>query len=253
MKTKKAGMIKVKKKINQNVIKVINTDKTNRFSVMKPNTYSNSMKEHHEHDETIDKKEVNKIERNLNFHSKSITKMFKIGESHGQFKRALNNATVHVNGQLPILSGQEKDHKNSDTIKMRPTVNSMDGPKKNISDNYSDILVGIVKARDKGVLCSSTEELLESFEENNSKREKASKSAGERVIGSMDAVSLFTKLEANRSADIVREETLKSKIKFQNVDTHEIGIYLRKNMSNEETKRKDLEHILPKCCKVKGG
>ena len=47
---KKAEMIKVKKKVNQNVIKVINTDKTNRFSVMKPNTYSNSMKEHHEHD-----------------------------------------------------------------------------------------------------------------------------------------------------------------------------------------------------------
>ena len=168
----KEGPKSVKDKAKTNKITVTETDKTKKISVMNPKTYEEGMEEHHVDDKILSKKELNKVQRRLNEHSKSMTKVFNIGKEHGQHNRAMVNATVHVNGQLPILSGQEKDHKNSDSIKMRPTVNSMDGPKKNISDNYSDILVGIVKARDKGVLCSSTEELLESFEENNSKREK---------------------------------------------------------------------------------
>ena len=57
--------------------------------------------------------------------------MFKIGYRSGQQKRALRNATVHVNGQLPVLKGAEKDHKvNNGKIKMRPIENSMDGQTK---------------------------------------------------------------------------------------------------------------------------
>merc|ERR1711954_189647 len=112
---------------------VLETDKTKRLSVMKSEPYISSMKEHHNEDKVINKKELNKIERNLNKHSKSITKIFNIGEKHGQEKRAMRNATVHVNGQVSVLKGAKKDHKDPDEgIKMRPILDAIEGPKKTI-------------------------------------------------------------------------------------------------------------------------
>ena len=94
------------------------------------------MEEHHKEDKIISKKETNKVERNLNYHSKSLTKIFKVGEAHGQLERAIRNSTVHVNGQIPVMKGLEKDHKTSDDrtkVEMRPVINAMEGPKRNIS------------------------------------------------------------------------------------------------------------------------
>ena len=124
-------------------------------------------------------------------------------------------------------------------------------PRKNLSDNYSDVLLGIVEVRNNGILCSNTEELLESFEDNNRKTKDIPKEKQEkRIVGSMDAVSLFTRLEANKLAEIVREEVIKSKEKFNNVDHLELGIYIRKTLSESEVKEKGYERILPKYLKV---
>ena len=161
--------VKVLNSIKERVVKqeiiVDETDKTNRIYVMKAETYLKSMKEHVVDDKEINKKELNKIERKLNGHSKSIVKIFKVGYTHGQQKRALRNATVQINGQVPVLRGAEKDHKSSEgNIKMRPIENAMDGPKKTISDIFSDIGAAIVEANSNDVVCSSTEEIIESFE-----------------------------------------------------------------------------------------
>ena len=61
----------------------------------------------------------------------------------------------------------------------------------------------------------------------------------------MDAVCLFTRLEAERSGEIVKEETLRSKVKFENVDTNELGLFLRKNLTNEYIVEKGIEQYLP--------
>merc|ERR1711954_455170 len=142
----------------------------------------------------------NRIERKLNNHSKDIVKIFRIGYSNGQQKRALRNATVHINGQIPVLKGAEKDHKaNNGNIKMRPIENAMDGPKKTISDIFSDIGAAIVEANSNDVVCLSTEESIESFKKYNQKCEKENmnddngRNKSENSIGSMDAVYLFTR------------------------------------------------------------
>ena len=72
---------------------------------MFPETFKASMKEHYEMDKELNKKELNKIYRELGEHSKCITRIFNVGEQHGQQKRAIANATVHVNGQLPYMNG----------------------------------------------------------------------------------------------------------------------------------------------------
>ena len=169
---------------------IVDTDKTNRISVMKGTTYITSMKEHHQFDKEIDKKQLNKIERTLNKHSKSTVRIFNVAAENGQFKRALRNATVHVDGQISVLKGKEKDHKISDdgSIKMRPVLDAMEGPKKTICDIYSDIIHGIIESKDDDVLCYSTEELLAAIEEYNDKIERTGEVPQQkRIIGSMDA------------------------------------------------------------------
>ena len=64
---------------------------------------------------------------------------------------------MHIDGQIPTLKGTEKDHKVTENkvVKMRPIVNAMDGPKKNISDIFSDIGAAIVESNNDGFLCFS--------------------------------------------------------------------------------------------------
>ena len=53
----------VKERVIAKEIIVDETDKTNRISVMKYDTYLNAMEEHHRDDKLITKKELNKIEK----------------------------------------------------------------------------------------------------------------------------------------------------------------------------------------------
>ena len=92
---------------------------------MLPETFKKSMEKHYKNDKVVGKKEVNRIERKLHEHSRSVVKIFRVAEQSGQHDRALRNATVHTNGQTPSLRGAEKDHKASDKIEMRPIVNAM--------------------------------------------------------------------------------------------------------------------------------
>ena len=145
-----------------------------------------------------------------------------------------------MNGQVPNLKGAEKDHKEDKSrIRMRPIMNAMDGPKKTISDLYSDILEAVVES-------NSTEELLEAFETFNKTKNNSSDDNSEYIIGSMDAVSLYPSLELERSLEIVKEEVIKSYVTFENVDTHELGIYLRKNLAPEYIKAKGYDKVLPR-------
>ena len=62
----------------------------------------------------------------------------------------------------------------------------------------------------------------------------------------MDAKALFTSLEAKKSSELVCEETLNSVVKFDNVDLEELGMYLRKNLSEDYIKANNLDDLLPK-------
>ena len=144
------------------------------------------------------------------------------------------------------MKGAEKDHKqNEDKIKMRPIVNAMDGPKKNVSDTFSDLLSAVIEANNDEVLCYSTEELLEAFESYNEEIEKEDKDENRYIIGSMDAVALYPSLRADKYAEIIREEVIKSKVRFENVDTFELGMYIRKHLSTKYINEKGYDKWLP--------
>ena len=70
------------------------TDKSNKLSKMKPETYLDSMKENVDKNEIINKQQMNKIGSKLNEHSESFVKISGEGKSHGKERRALFNVTI---------------------------------------------------------------------------------------------------------------------------------------------------------------
>ena len=48
--------------------------------------YKASMEEHIVNDKEIDRKELNKVERKLDDHSKSVVRMFKVAENHNSLR-----------------------------------------------------------------------------------------------------------------------------------------------------------------------
>ena len=112
-------------------------------------------------------KKINQTQRSLNEHSNSVVNIFNVGRNQGQHKWAFRNAMVHI---VPVLSNASKDQKISKgKMKMWAMVNVMDGHKQTFSDRFSDALSGFVTTENDGILCSSTEELLKSFESFNKK------------------------------------------------------------------------------------
>ena len=67
----KLGMKSLKEKSKSKKINIVPTDKTNKTTVMLPETYQKSMEEHYKEDKVINKKEENKVQRTLDDHSKS--------------------------------------------------------------------------------------------------------------------------------------------------------------------------------------
>ena len=126
------GMKSIRKKIDSNELSVIPTDKTSKLSALPPDVYDAGMVEHTKGDKIISKKQLNKIENKLSDHSRSVVKIFRVGSNFHQEKRAVANATVQTNGQIPTLRGTDKDHKitKNDEVKLRSIVNTNDGPKK---------------------------------------------------------------------------------------------------------------------------
>ena len=57
---------------------------------------------------------------------------------------------------------------------------------------------------------------------------------------------IIAKLKAEKSSEIVREETINSNVKFDNVNMEELGMYLRQNLPAEYIMKNKLDELLPK-------
>ena len=244
-----AGLKKLKERIDEKEIMVVITDKSNKMSVTTPNIYKESMKCHTEKDLKTDMKGANKIAKTLNEHSKDFVKILNIGESHGQNKRAIRNATVHKDGEIPLLVGAFKDHKDTkEGIKMRPIMNAMSGPKRALSDMFSDVLEQVLDINNDEIWCKSTKELLHAIESYNKETKSKTLTNNEKekkIVGSMDVITLYPSIEAERAAEIVVAEVTDSEANFVGLNTQELSKFIRKNMNQKQIDEKGFTDILP--------
>ena len=238
-----SGMKSFSEKARENKVVVTDTDKSEKISVMRPDTYTSAMDDHTKNDKEIDFKEANKVSSVLNKHARSMAKILGIGKAYSEreHKRALANSTVHRNGEFPVMRGSDKDHKRG-RLQLRPICNGMAGPKKPLSEMVSDALENILEYQDHD-LCDSTEGMIHVIEKYN--KENGNKNLEKKkIVGSMDVKSLYPKLRAEPAAEIVKESIKMSKIKLDGLDVEEMGKFLRMSMSTKEIEEKGLKEIL---------
>ena len=114
---------------NENLV-CFETDKTGKFALDTKENYNRKMKKHIADDESINMKEVRRIEKELNAHADNLVSMVNASNS-GQTKRIKSNLKT-IDNQIPVLSGTHKDHKKVENKvegpDLRPIMGATVGP-----------------------------------------------------------------------------------------------------------------------------
>ena len=243
------GLDSLTNKIDKGVLHVGETDKSRKFSVNTPNQYIEDMNVHVKSDRIVDRKFINKTTIQLNDTCKSLVRIVNMGQNIGHLSRILSNVHVDNFSELPSLRGLFKDHKNG--RKYRPLVNGNVGPLSSLSEILSLLMKAYVQELRLQVgnrdTVKSTEELLSYFESYNKQisNDLECDNCDQRFIASMDVESLYPSLKVQPTADAIRETILKSNINVIGVNFKELGIFLRKNMSQHDIDKSAFKQFIP--------
>ena len=161
-KTEREGMISLKKRIKDNDIMIIPTDKSGRFSVMTHKQYLDAGRVHTDKDIPIGWDDVRYLKNQTNSHMWWLTKIWSYSK-HTDPERMLNNLTVS-GLDLPEMSLLTKDHKSWswDSNKPVPTRPVMSGNcciNTHLSELISEVVEPLVLEYD-GAEVQSSEEVL---------------------------------------------------------------------------------------------
>ena len=137
-KEEKEGLIELNEMIQDKKCVVFQTDKSKKASIDVPSNYKNDMDKYVKNHETINEKQVNQTTRMYNNIGKGLVSILGMGKSVGHDKRNSKNVHVTENGEIPVMCGFFKDHK--DGRKYRQLVNGNVGPIANVSYIVSKIL-----------------------------------------------------------------------------------------------------------------
>ena len=113
--------------------------------------YKEQGREHIGKDKEVDRKEVGRMEKKLNRHTKCILGFLKAGEELGKSNASrVKNAFCSETGVVPVLATHIKDHKpppsdpKTGILKSRGICKARSSINTRISDLLSDIIVPIV-------------------------------------------------------------------------------------------------------------
>ena len=204
------------------------------------------MKPHIENKTEVDKTYLTKTANKMSEVGKSLVKILGIGKESGQEKRALGNAHVFPQTELPVIHGLHKDHKPGRD--KRPVVNGNVGPASSLSNILSDVGEYFVdelrETMEQSSSCKSTEELISQFLEFNNNHDNQVES-DRKFVASLDVKSLFPSLRTEQCVSAFRQVISNSKIRLEGLNHKEMGIMLRKNYTSQELKDKNLDHLVP--------
>ena len=166
-------------------------------------------------DKEIDRKELKRIERRINEHTKMWCKILNAGETHGHFKRIMNSK-VTSSEQAASKYMMYKDHKKGGGY--RPVVSGCSSNTLGLSNLLSDVLESLCLSVVDPFEIISSEDMLASIERFNDDIKRKLEGMPEYdwredflLIGT-DVVGLFPSLSAERTGKCIREQVRKSKI-----------------------------------------
>ena len=145
----------------------------------------------------------------------------------------------------PTVSFMWKTHKNYDTVPpTRPVCDASNGPIARSADLLSRILTPVMKAREYGEGCDSTEDMLATIHKTN---EGLRENPAENIsIMSMDAEALYPSLDMEDMLQSVWNLVMNTDISFCNIDIRYMAKYLYIMYSREVLVKCKIVSCIPK-------
>ena len=234
----RSGLMSLKKRVKEGDIVCCITDKSGRWSCDTRENYLEAcMNELEDQEKTpeITLEEHENGEKELNCHAAALLRMMGLeaGEDDEGESR-LRLATQAKGTGLAPFYGLRKDHKEvpPDKVDKGPQVRPICGAEECSTKRVSYILCQVLTPLvvRGSTQCDSTDELLREIEVVNKERE-----ADPRwVVGSLDINSLYPSLDIEVCSIVISKELIDSDLVFENLSWHEIALYLRYNMDEEQ-------------------
>ena len=228
-----SGLNKIKKRVSNGEFMVVPTDKSGRLAVQSRDSYVASMEPHIRDNPEISLADRNGVERLLNAHCLQLGRILKIGYNHKGHWDRVKSAFTNKFGHVPVLYGLVKDHKartEGQPMKTRPVCGADEGSNAQLSHMLSVIVAAITETLDEElkVTCRSTEEMLCSIEEVNSRTD-----IDDLTVLSGDYEAMYPSLVVDEVATIAAEEFLESRLEVD-MDWIELSLYLAVNFTRKE-------------------
>ena len=265
-KDEKLGLKTLQERINKDEVIIMKTDKSNKFVVTTPDNYVKMGEEHTAKDKEITWKQMRELETVVSSHTMAWDSIWNTGEDHGHNSRVIKSRMTR-SGNQATLSLLYKDHKQGN--KTRPVASGNESFNLGLSNGVSEVLESVAKAIEAPYSVISAEDLLARVSKFN--QELRAKRAAEKEPGSKDAepedpgdekgnqvdmeeelvligndvTALYPSLTMTNTARIVRNQILKSKVKFEGFDMDKGRAYLAMNQDKIEEIEK-IRKLLPR-------
>ena len=156
-KKEKEGLDSLQKRIKEDEIIIMKTDKSGKFVVTTPEAYVNMGKEHTDKDEEISWETVQKLEKTVNAHTIAWNLIFQAGQDHNHQDRIVRSRNTRSSNQAN-LSLLYKDHKIGN--KTRPVASGNESYNLGLSNSVSELLESVARSIKSPYSVISSEDLL---------------------------------------------------------------------------------------------
>ena len=191
-KVEEEGLKSIRKRIREEDLVVMETDKSKRLSIMTKENYVASTEPHTVNDPVITEEELSSIERILNGHTLQFTRALLISHNQGDMRR-LKMAMHNESLDPPALRAVRKDHKVVPPEQKdfgppsRPIGNGNNAPDSQLSWILATICQKAADSIDSESECDSTQDMLAAIDKENANPQKPSN----QVCFSLNAVALW--------------------------------------------------------------
>ena len=226
-KEEEEGLRSIRRRVREEDLVVMETDKSKRLSIMTKENYVASTEPHTSNDPVLTEEELSNIERLLNGHTLQFTRAFLICHNQGDMRRlkmAMHNECL----EPPALRAVRKDHKlvppelREFGPPSRPIGNGNNAPDSQLSWILATICQRAADSLNSQYECDSTQDMLAAIDEENANLHKPSN----QVCFSLDAVALYPSMEAQETAEICSDLVVSSGLWIEAVDWEEVALYL---------------------------
>ena len=223
----KAGLISLKRRIKEEDLVAMESDKSKRMTLMSKTNYVESTQPHILEDKIITMEEQHQLERLLNGHTVQLARVFMLCFNQGDWRR-IKSALVNEHIEPTPLRAVRKDHKQvSDELRTfgppsRPIGDGNNAPDSQLSWILANICQRAADSLASPTECNSTEDMLAAIDEVNC---IGSRPSGQ-VCVSLDAVGLYPSLEKEETSSICADMVVNSGVYFEAINWEEAGLYL---------------------------